>query len=198
MDQQLPDPVNMSDEELISAVAHQPELFGFVMERYEAKLSRYMARLGIQTEEDQQDVLQDVFIKVYKNVHAFDTSMKFSSWIYRIAHNEAVSWYRKRSVRPEGHLSGEGETILSFTSSQEPSAEVLVDREINAGALSRGLEKLDEKYRTVLILRFFEYKEYDEISDILQISIGSVGTLIHRGKARLKALLEDEFEEFSN
>ncbi len=168
------------------------EHFGELVDRYEAKLTRYIGRLGVRNLEDQQDVLQEIFLKAYRNLNGFDTSLQFSSWIYRIAHNEAISWYRKQSVRPEGHLIADGEELLSYLSSKEESVDVEFDKTINAEALGEALAKIDEKYREVIILRFFEHKEYEEISDILQIPVGSVGTLLHRGKKQLATALNPE------
>lgn len=174
-----------SDEELVKKAIKDKELFGMLIERYEAKLSRYIARLGVRNEDDRLDVLQDIFLKVYKNLNGFDTSLSFSSWIYRIAHNEAISWYRKKNVRPEGHMINDSEDILGLLSGQEISAEIETDRAFNAKELHRAIMTLPTKYREVIILRFFEHKEYDEISDILKIPVGSVGTLLHRGKKKL-------------
>lgn len=181
-----------SDEELVRQTLVDKQQFGLLIERYEQKLKRYVARLGVKNFDDQQDVMQEVFLKIYKNLNGFDTKLSFSSWAYRIAHNEAVSWYRKRNVRPEGHLVAESDEIVSLISSKDDTADVLIDRKFNAQELSRALEKLDEKYREVIILRYFEHKEYDEISDILKIPVGSVGTLLHRGKKRLSTELNKE------
>ncbi|MEK7638683.1 MAG: RNA polymerase sigma factor [Patescibacteria group bacterium] len=181
-----------SDEELVKKTLVDKEQFGELIDRYEAKLTRYIARLGIRNAEDQRDVLQEIFIKVYKNLNGFDTTLSFSSWIYRIAHNEAVSWYRKSSVRPEGHLVSDSDEIFSLLASKDIRADVQFDKTINVAELNKALFSLHDKYRQVLVLRFFEHKEYDEISDILQIPIGSVGTLIHRGKKQLKAALNHE------
>lgn len=180
-----------SDEEVVKLTLKDKQYFGILFDRYEAKLSRYIARLGVINEDDRHDVLQDIFLKVYRNLNGFDTSLKFSSWIYRIAHNEAISWYRKRNVRPEGHLISDSEEILSFSSSKEDTAEVIFDRNVNAEQVNSALQKLDQKYRSVLILRFFEHKEYEEISDILKLPVGSVGTLIHRGKKQLADVLNE-------
>lgn len=180
----------MSDEEIVTMTLREPGLFGHIIERYESPLGRYVTRLGVKQAEDQQDVLQEIFIKVYKNLNDFDTSLKFSSWIYRIAHNEAISWYRKYNVRPEGHLVADSDEVLGFLRSEQKDQEALFDTEINAEKVSEALEKLDPKYRDVLILRYFEHLEYEEISDILKIPVGSVGTLIHRGKQRLKSLID--------
>ncbi len=174
-----------SDEELVKQTLEDKQQFGLLIERYEQKLTRYITRLGIKNPDDQLDVMQEVFLKIYKNLNGFDTKLSFSSWAYRISHNEAISSYRKKSVRPEGHLVVESDEIVSLVASKEVGADALVDQDINAKELTRALNELDEKYREVMILRFFEHKEYDEISDILKIPIGSVGTLLHRGKKRL-------------
>lgn len=181
-----------SDEELVSLSLREQVFFGELVLRYEQKLTRYIRRLGVRNEDDQQDVLQEIFLKVYKNLNGFDPKLKFSSWIYRIAHNEAISWYRKQRVRPEGHLVFESDELFSFLKSTEDDAETRFDKNINAQVLANALQKLDEKYREVLILRYFEHKEYEEISDILQLPVGSVGTLLHRGKKQLQSVLNPD------
>lgn len=182
----------LSDEALVPLILEESALFSHIIDRYEAKLERYITRLGVRNREDRQDVLQDIFLKVYKNLNAFNTDLTFSSWIYRIAHNEAVSWYRKRNVRPEGHLVDEADIILTLTPTKQENSEVLFDKEVSAQVLAEALDELDDKYRSVLILRYFEHKEYEEISDILKIPPGSVGTLIHRGKHRLQRLIDPD------
>lgn len=181
-----------SDAELVKMTLVDKRHFGELVDRYESKLQRYIARLGVRDIEDQLDVLQEIFLKTYRNLNAFDPALQFSSWIYRIAHNEAISWYRKQNVRPEGHLIADSEELLSFVSSKDESVDVQFDKEINAQALSEALAAIDEKYREVIILRYFEHKEYEEISDILQLPVGSVGTLLHRGKKQLARALNPE------
>ena len=95
-------------------------------------------------------------------------------------------------MRPEGHLIAESEEILNLINSQEETQEKLFDEEVNADTVNSALLEIDEKYRSVLILRFFEHREYDDISDILRIPVGSVGTLIHRGKSQLKKKINPE------
>lgn len=181
-----------SDVEVVHMTLKDPNQYGLLMERYEAKLKRYIMRLGVRNPEDQLDVLQEIFVKAYRNLNSFDTSLSFSSWIYRIAHNEAISFYRKKNVRPEGHLVAESDEILGFLSSKQDGAEVVFDKAINVEVVNQALAEIDEKYREPIILRFFEHKEYDEISDILQIPIGSVGTLLHRGKKQLADVLNKD------
>ena len=181
-----------SDEELVTLTLGDKEHFGYLVERYELKLRRYIRRLGVRNEDDQLDVLQDVFLKAYRNLNGFDTGLKFSSWIYRIAHNEAISWYRKRKVRPEGHLVADSEEIMVLVEDvQGEAVDVTFDQSINAERLNAALQKIEERYREVLVLRFFEHKEYEEISDILKIPVGSVGTWLHRGKKQLARVIDE-------
>ena len=188
-------PSHMSDEEIVTMALQDQVWFGHIVERYQAKLGRYIGRLGIKNPDDQADILQEIFVKVYKNLNGFDTSLSFSSWVYRIAHNEAISWYRKQKVRPEGHLVADGSDIVELLKDEDNDAASSFDASLDAAALEEALTGLDEKYRSVLILRYFEHLEYDEISDILKIPVGTVGTLVHRGKHKLRECLPTEVVE---
>lgn len=185
----MPESNTPTDKELVILALRERAFFGNIVERYEAKLTRYISRLGVRNPDDRDDVLQEIFIKVYRNLNSFDQSLSFSSWIYRIAHNEAVTWYRKLTVRPEGYLVADSDTVLNFISDNKEDAESRFDRKIESGHLLRTLEQLDEKYRSILILRYFEHLEYEEISDVLKIPTGTVGTLVHRAKKQLRAKL---------
>lgn len=170
----------LTDEELIARVVSDREVFGYVIERYEAKLRRYVRRLMPGIGDDLDDLLQDIFIKVYVNIQGFDTALKFSSWIYRIAHNEAVSWLRKKKVRPETVELGDDD-CATFVKSAELAREG-GDAHLARDEVSRVLGDMREQYRTVLVLRFLEGKSYEEIGDILTVPGGTVATLIHRAK----------------
>lgn len=182
----------MTDEEIVQMALAEPAFFGHIVMRYEEKLSRYIGRLGIRNNEDREDVLQEIFIKVYRNLNSYDSSFAFSSWIYRIAHNEAISFYRKKNVRPEGHLIDEGDERVLREIAAGDDAEVQFDKALNAELVQKALAELDPKYRDIMILRYFEHMEYEEISDVLKIPIGSVGTLLHRGKKQLQNVLNTE------
>lgn len=180
------------DEELVPLILKDKGLFGVLIERYEAKLKRYITRLGVRNPDDQLDVMQEIFLKVYKNLNGFDTKLSFSSWIYRIAHNEAISWYRKLKVRPEGHLVADSDEVLSFVAHKDMQADVAFDSKLDAKALNAALSEIEPKYREVIVLRYFEHKEYEDIADILKMPVGSVGTLLHRGKKQLQNVLKKQ------
>lgn len=177
-----------TDGEIVQQALVDKEVFGVLVTRYSPRLARYVRRLGIRNPPDVDDILQEIFIKTYRNLNGFDTGLSFSSWIYRIAHNETMSWFRKRTVRPEGHLVADGDDRISEMFSGD-DAEDAFDQKIDADLLNAALLKLPAQYREVLVLRYFEGYGYQEISDILQIPIGSVATLIHRAKKKLKELV---------
>jgi RNA polymerase sigma-70 factor, ECF subfamily len=169
---------HMTDEEVVRMALQDASFFEYIVTRYEDKLSRYLIRLGVRNKEDREDVLQEVFLKVYKNLNDFD--------------NEAISAFRKRHVRPEGHLVDvDDEHLTGLVSTEETPADLFA-KSVNSEVVNRALLELPEKYRDVIVLRFFEHKEYEEISDILKIPVSTVGTLIHRGKRTLETLIDSE------
>lgn len=181
----VPTDERTTDEEIVALSLQKKEVFAVLVRRYEERLTRYVRRLGVFRKEDIEDLLQNVFLKAYRNLNAFDQALKFSSWIYRIAHNETVSFFRSRSVRPEGSLVADGEVMLG----EIPDlldVEGETDKRLSGETLGKALYQLDAKYREILILRYFEEREYSEISDILQIPVSSVGTLLSRAKKKLR------------
>ncbi len=182
----------MSDEELVSASLKDQKYFGELVKRYEDKFGRFVRRKAALSKEDTEDLLQDIFIKIYLNLNAFDRNLKFSSWGYRIAHNETISWYRKKSIRPQINFEDyEEENFINNIkndSLEDDFIEKFAKVELKE-KVKLALDKLDEKYKNILILKYLEEKEYTEIGDILEIPIGTVSTLIYRAKKELKKYL---------
>ncbi len=180
----------ISDEEIAFHVAINQGIFVHIINRYERRLRSFIMRISNISYEDADDILQDIFIKVYININEFDTSLKFSSWIYRIARNEAISAYRKRSVRPAVLPDADDISIEAIVSDldMEHSVDIIHLKE----KISQALEEMDEKYRDIIVLKFFEDKDYKEISDIMKKPIGTVATHINRAKHILKQKLVDQ------
>lgn len=174
-----------TDEELVKLVLENQDYFLCLMLRYREKLMRYVIRISGVRYEDAEDILQDIFIKVYKNLYDFDTGLKFSSWIYRIAHNHTISNYRKAKAR--GDLTSidlDNEGVKELAS--ELNVEKNIDRDITKLQVAKILAQLDAKYQEVLILRYLEEKDYNEIADILKKPLGTIATLINRAKKQFK------------
>lgn len=173
---------NKTDVELIELSLNNPDYFLYLSRRYEEKLLRYIIRISKFSREDAEDVLAEVFIKTYYNLNGFDKELQFSSWIYRIAHNETVSAIRKKVVRPT--ISLEVEDLVKFGDSFDMTADI--DNSFDREMIDVALSHLDEKYREVLVLRFLDEKDYTEIADILKKPVSTVGNLLLRGKKLFK------------
>lgn len=186
-------PAEYTDEQIVRRAAADKEEFGLLIERYEAKLERYLQRLGLANKEDREDVLQNAFIKAYKNINSFDPDLSFSSWMYRIAHNEAMSFFRSRQARPQVTLSEDSESLLTEMHDESADTAAVAELRLSSAELAKAFATLEPKYRDVLTLRFFEDRSYTEMSDILEMPIGTVSTLIHRAKRALRAAMPKHF-----
>ncbi len=177
-----------TDAEVVSLVLSNKDFFAVLVERYQAKLSRYIRRLGVSDAEDNEDLLQTVFIKAYKNLNSYSQEFSFSAWIYRICHNETVSFFRAKSIRPHGNLISNSEEVLPMIFDEQDIAEE-TDRGYDKKEIMQALDQLDDKYKQIIILRYFEELDYGEISEVLKIPPGSVATHLHRSKKKLQDLL---------
>jgi RNA polymerase sigma-70 factor, ECF subfamily len=177
----------VADEEIVRRVQRGDiESFGVLVERYEAKLRRY-ARKFLIGKDDTDDVVQDVFLHTYENIQSVDTSRKFSSWIYRIAHNTFVNALRKRENSRRVYL--DFDTILPSLRAEETTDDVILRRE-GKELVEKTLEKLSEKYREVLVLYYIEELSYEEIADVLGIPIATIGVRLRRGKESARTIIK--------
>lgn len=162
------------------------EGFGELMNRYEAKLLRYAVYL-IHDDALAQDIVQDTFIKTYRNLRGYNQKYKFSSWIYRIAHNEAMS-----AVRKMRHIAQDVDLENVEDEGKESTIIREIDHAILRGKMQSCLDSIEAKYREVLMLQYYENMQYDEIADILHVPSSTVGVWSSRGKARLRKLCEEK------
>ncbi|NTW27453.1 MAG: RNA polymerase sigma factor [Candidatus Moranbacteria bacterium] len=179
-----------SDADLIELSKKDPEMFGLLMERYQGPLFHYIRRLTQLGSDDIQDLLQEVFIKIYQKLNEYDEELKFSSWAYRIAHNHIIDHFRKVGARPQTN------SLEDYEWEKIISASVHIEKEIiNKDCVEKVkgcIEQLPLKYREVLILRFVQELEYEEIMDILKKPKGTVATLINRGKDLLVRNMKEQ------
>lgn len=175
----------VSDELLVaSAQSGDVAAFGTLVERYEPRMFRY-ARKFLQGHEDIQDLVQEVFIKAYTNLQSFDTSRRFSPWLYRIAHNEFVNALKRRVRLP--FTLGDIDTILPQLS-YTPDTLGDIDRAALIASLHTSLGQLDPRYREPLILYYLEELSYREIADVLGVPVATVGVRLKRGRTALQNL----------
>lgn len=183
-----------TDEELVVQARGDVEIFGALIERYEQKLLRYVMRISNFCYESAEEVVQDTFLKTWRNLNDFDESVKFSSWIYRIAHNETISAFRKMKSRGEDQAMELTEEL--FIADKGNFVKEL-DAQLSLESIHKVLSHMDTKYKEVLVLKFLEEKNYDEISDILQKPSGTIATLINRAKKQFRQLAQKHNISFS-
>ena len=158
------------------------------MNRYSDRLLHYIHRLTNIPSADAEDLLQEIFLKTYQNLNDFDQELKFSSWIYRIAHNQIISNFRKNKNKAQALTQEDTELFFERLASDFDLQEK-IDQKLLKEKITGILQQLDPKYREVIILKFLEEKDYTEISDILRKPMGTVATLLNRAKSKLKDLL---------
>ncbi len=176
----MPKEATLSDEALVGEIrSRDRERYADLVKRYEGKLLRYATYL-VHDDQKALDVVQEAFIKAYTNLNGFDMKGKFSSWIYRIVHNEAMNTLKRH--RKEYPLVD----FDAFESSEDLLADITKQEIITMA--TECLDRLPEKYREPLVLMYLEDKSYEEISDIMRIPMGTVATRINRAKAQMKII----------
>lgn len=172
----------LRDEEIAARLqAGDIDIFGVLVDRYEQKLLRYGTKF-ISRGEDIEDIVQDVFISAYRNIQGFDASLRFSPWIYRIAHNAFVNHLRKDK---HGPVDIDFDTLIAHEAAPDSAESERDLKEIRA-MLDTGLGKLKPKYREILVLHYYEEMPYKDIADVLQIPMGTVGIRMRRAKEALR------------
>lgn len=175
-----------SDQTIVAQVTGgDTAAYAELMARYEQKLLRYVVYL-IHDEAAAADIVQDTFIKAYQNLRSYKPAYKFSSWIYRIAHNETMN-----AIKRNKHQSGTDiETVVE--ASYDPRLAEQIDAAFLKASVQDCLEKLEPKYREVIQLVYFEQMKYDEASDVLHVPSSTVGVWLKRAKSKLRAICESK------
>ena len=178
----MEDKINITDEEVVKKVIESDhELYAIIIDRYQDKLLRYTYNL-IRDKEKSKDSVQETFIRAYTNLNIFNTQKKFSSWIYRIVHNEAINLIdkNKKTIKLDPDVDFDSGVNIEDTYVKEE----LVSHAQNC------LEEMAIHYREPLSLYYIENKSYEEISDILRLPMGTVAVRINRAKFILKKICQ--------
>ncbi|MEQ1606926.1 MAG: sigma-70 family RNA polymerase sigma factor [Pyrinomonadaceae bacterium] len=186
----------LSDHELVDATRNGDEsAFAEIMQRYRNPLTNYLYRF-LNDYEEAVDLAQETFVRVYFALDRYHTQYAFSTYIYRIATNLAISEIRRRKRRKllslTGLFQGEDDSVVEF---QPPDGKMLADEELvedeRSQIIAKAIAALPEKYRVPVILRDVEGKSYDEVAEIMELGIGTTKSRISRGRALLKEKLQN-------
>ena len=176
----MPELSKLTDERVVELTrTEDKEAYVEIVKRYQDKLLRY-AKYLLNDDDKAADVVQESFVKAYINLNSFKTKKKFSSWIYRIVHNEAINLINKH--KKEMPLFDNVDFDSGTNIEEEYSKKEITEM------VKTCLDEIPILYKEPMSLHFLEDKSYNEISDILRIPIGTVGTRINRAKALMKKI----------
>lgn len=177
----------LTDEELIKRF-QKGDLWAFeeIVIRYRGRLTNFVYRY-INNSEEAKDLVQDTFLKLYQNKHAYREIAKFSTWIYTIAGNLAKTLLRKRKTRKIIFISqlGPDDKGLDLPANDRTSQSI-VEGIFEEKIIQDAISKLPEHFRIAIILRDVQELSYEEISNIIGKPIGTVKSRINRARLRLQ------------
>lgn len=167
--------------------------FAEIVELYKDKVYQLCYRI-LGNKHEAEDMAQEAFIRAYVNITKFNPTRKFSTWLYRIATNLCIDRIRKK--KPDYYLDAEVPGTDGLSMYSQVAADVTKpDEEVESLELQESIQqeilKLPEKYRSVIVLKYIEELQLQEISDILEIPLGTVKTRVHRGREALRKQLRN-------
>ncbi len=174
--------LNLTDEEIVEKVrSNDRDLYAVIIDRYKGKLERYATNI-IHDKDGASHIVQDSLVKAYINLNGFNTKKKFSSWIYRIVHNEAMNVIKK--YQKEVPILDD----FDFESDED------ITKDYEQKEMSTYVEKclgsIPLIYSEPLSLYYLDEKSYEEISDILRIPMGTVAIRMSRAKKLMKHICQ--------
>ncbi|WP_035119598.1 RNA polymerase sigma factor SigW [Cohnella panacarvi] len=166
--------------------------FAEIVDLYKDKLYHLAYRMTSNRQEA-EDVVQETFLRVYKNLDRYDENQKFSTWIYRIATNLCIDRLRKRravyslDAESTDHDGLDGYSMMP-SDERTPETELILTE--TQKLIRDAIETLPVKYKSIMILRYLQDLSLQEISDVLDIPVTTVKTRVHRGREFLRKKLE--------
>ncbi|MCR8657722.1 RNA polymerase sigma factor SigW [Paenibacillus endoradicis] len=185
--------MNLLESQLVKlALKGDQAAFAELVELYQEKLY-HMAYRMLNNRQEAEDVVQDTFLRVYNNLERYDTTMKFSTWIYRIATNLSIDRLRKR--KPVYSLDAESSDYEGLdgysmipSDNRTPESELLISE--TQQIIHQAIDTLPPKYKSVMILRYIHELSLQEVGDILDMPVTTIKTRVHRGREFLRKKLE--------
>lgn len=183
----------LNEEKLVQELKEGSETaFKHVVDSYQNMV--YNTCLSIvKSEEDAEDIAQDVFIQVYQSIGSFKGESKLSTWIYRIATTKSLDFERKKKRKKRfgfmrSIFGNDSEIVINPPDFQHPG--VVYDKKENAAILFQAIDQLPENQRIAFLLNKVEGLSYQEVSEVLKTSVSSIESLLHRAKNNLRKILE--------
>jgi len=190
---------SIEDEKIIKkAVQGDPDAYEKLVNKYREPLHYHVKKM-VRDKEQVEDLVQEVFIKAIDNLASYNSNYAFSTWIYRIATNHTIDYLRKRKLQTlsinEPVQTNDGEMSVQIPD-QNYETDRNIIREQRKKIIQHEIENLPEKYREVIRMRHMEEMSYQEISDQLELPLGTVKAHIFRARELLYKALKDKKDQF--
>jgi RNA polymerase sigma factor (sigma-70 family) len=179
-----------SDHEILTMLRRPTSFergFRLLMQQYQERVYWQVRRM-VDNHEDANDIVQNCFVKVYRNVHRFEGKSKLYTWIYRIATNEALTFLNRQKKHKATDIDDE-ETGLA----NRMKAEVTVSADDIRERLDRAISGLPDKQRLVFTLRYFEEMTYKDMAEILDTSVGALKASYHHAAKKIEETIRKQF-----
>ncbi|MBC8128678.1 MAG: sigma-70 family RNA polymerase sigma factor [Gloeobacteraceae cyanobacterium ES-bin-144] len=189
------------DDIRLVALAQQGDLrsYDVLVTRHRGRIYA-MIRNMIHQEADAWDLSQEVFIKAWNALPRFEAKARFSTWLYRIAHNVVYDWSRKRKLISAGELNDEifereriDSASMTTPSGGESPDDTMVQSEL-CEKIEKALAKLSSEHREVVVLKDVQGLSYKEIAEVMACSIGTVMSRLFYARQKLQVMLKDEYQ----
>jgi len=161
----------------------QQQAFTTLMSLYKERLYWHIRKMVI-SHDDADDVLQNTFIKVYRNINNFKAESKIYSWMYRIATNESISFINKRAKQ-----QGIDVNDLQYKMVEKLEADVYFDGDHIQLELQKAIAKLPQKQQLVFNMKYFDNMKYQDISEVLETSVGALKASYHHAVKKIEKFL---------
>lgn len=184
------------DKQLVEdALAGSTESFELLVRKYQDRLYNTLVHVTGSTHEA-EEVAQDAMLQAYSKLDTFRGNSAFYTWLYRIAFNLSVSRNRKKRPRVSLDQIQANAGVDPLDSAETPDA--TIERTERAQQVHNALNQLSEEFRTILVLREMEDCDYETISEMLEIPIGTVRSRLHRGRTMLRDYLRESIGELGS
>jgi RNA polymerase sigma-70 factor (ECF subfamily) len=190
---------SLKDDGLVKdAVGGSEKAYTMLVNKYERALHFHILKM-IKSRDKVEDLVQEVFVKAFDNLHSYNDNYAFSTWLYRIATNHTIDYLRKKKLKTlsidEPVQSGDGEMKMQLPD-QSARTDKSIIRSQRQKMVHDAIENLPEKYRKVIKLRHMQEKSYQEIAEVLDSPLGTVKAHIFRAREMLYKALKDKRGRF--
>lgn len=162
-------------------------LFNEIVKEYSERVYWHVRRF-VNNHEDADDLVQEIFLKIWTALPSFRGEAQLFTWVYRIATNETLNWLRREKVRSALRFSS-----IDAEMERRIDSDPFFDGDAADRALSKAVAKLPEKQRQVFILRYYDEMLYEQMSEVLDTSVGALKASFHIAQEKVRASLGKDF-----